>query len=108
MIEAKSIEPKSGEHVIGHCECGLVHDVSEIMICRARDRFRDDKTMTTERCARELFDEFHAMAIRDHVPDEHLRRMCLGHAQQMAELRVTVEQWKKEGRFEHDKLDGEE
>jgi hypothetical protein len=34
--------------------------------------------------------------------------MCLGHAQQMAELRVNVEQWRKEGRFEDEKLDGEE
>jgi hypothetical protein len=88
-------EPKSGDHVIGPCECGFVHDVSEIMSCRARDRFRDDKTMTTEQCARELFDEFHDMAIRDHVSDEYLRQMCLGHSEQIARLRDQVEQWKK-------------
>ena len=67
------------------------------MSCRARDRFRDDQLMTTERCARELFDEFHEMASRDHVSDEYLRRMCLGHSEQIARLREQVAQWEKEG-----------
>jgi hypothetical protein len=71
-----------------------------MMANRARDRFRDDKTMTTERCAHELFEEFHAMAIRDHVPDEHLRKMCLGHAAQVAEVFALLDKWKKEGRFQ--------
>ena len=90
------IEPKSGEHVIGQCDCGFVHDVSEIMSCRARDRFRDDELMTTERCARELFNEFHDIAIRDHVSDEYLRQMCIGHSEQIARLRERLEQRKKE------------
>lgn len=89
------IEPKSGQHVIGQCDCGFVHDVSEIMICRARDRFRDDRTMTTEKCARELFDEFHDIAIRDHVSNEYLRLMCIGHAEQIGRLRERLDQWKE-------------
>jgi hypothetical protein len=68
------------------------------MICRARDRFRDDHLMTTERCARELFDEFHDIAIRDHVGGEHLRRMCLEHSEQIAMLREEVAQSEKEGK----------
>ena len=96
--------PKSGIHEIGPCECGFVHDVSEIMSCRARDRFRDDKTMTIERCAHELFDEFHEISIRDHVSDEYLRRMCLGHSEQIAELRKRMEPWKKEGKFKNENL----
>ena len=85
------IEPQSGQHVIGQCDCGFFHDVSEIMSCRACDRFRDDKSMTTERCARELFDEFHEMAVRDHVSDEYLRQMCIGHAEQIPKIQELLQ-----------------
>jgi len=36
-----------------------------------------------------LFDEFHELAQRDHVPDEYLRNMAMVHAAQIAELRAT-------------------
>lgn len=51
------------------------------MIARAHDRFRDDKTMTVERCANELFEEFREIT---HVSDENLRAMCLNRAGQVA------------------------
>lgn len=59
------IEPKSGQHAIGQCDCGFFHD----------------QLMTTE-CARELFDQFHEMAVRDRGNDEYLRQMCIGDAEQ--------------------------
>jgi hypothetical protein len=46
----------------------------------------------------ELFDEFHDIAIRDHVGGEHLRRMCLEHSEQIAMLREEVAQSEKEGK----------
>jgi len=96
--------PKSGVYEIGLCQCGFVHDVSEIMSCRAGDRLRDDKTMTVENVPHELFAEFHEIAIRDHVSDKYLRRMCLGHSEQTARLRDRVEQCKKDGKFKDEEL----
>ena len=90
-------EPKSGVHEIGDCQCGFFNDVSEIMSCRARDGFRDDKAMTVERCAHELFEEFHEIAIRDRVSDEHLRKMCMGHSEQVAMIFMMVDKLEKEG-----------
>jgi len=83
-------------HQPGPCWCGDSHDVSEAMMCRARDLVRDNPTLSTEEVAHTLFDEFHELAQRDHVPDEYLRRMAMGHAAQITELRALVAKWKAE------------
>ena len=57
---------------------------------------RDNPKLTAEDVAHMLFDEFHEMAKRDHVPDEYLRQMAMGHALQMAEIRAHVAKWKAE------------
>jgi hypothetical protein len=66
------------------------------MSCRARDLMRDNPKLTTEEVAHTLFDEFHELAQRDHVPDEYLRNMAMGHAAQITELRAMVAKWKAE------------
>lgn len=57
---------------------------------------RDNPKVTTEEVAHTLFDEFHELAQRDHVGDEHLRNMALGHAEQMTEICDLVAKWKAE------------
>ena len=83
-------------HQPGPCSCDYFHDVSEAMSCRARDLMRDNPKLTTEEVSHTLFDEFHVLAERDHVSDEYLRNMAMGHAAQMTELRALVAKWKAE------------
>jgi len=85
-----TITDVKNSHQPGPCWCGYFHDVSEAMSCRARDLMRDNPKLTTEDVAHTLFDEFHELAKRDHVPDEHLRKMAMGHALQMAEIRALA------------------
>ena len=91
-----TIADAMNSHQPGRCWCGYFHDVSEAMSCRARDLMRDNPKLTTEEVAHTLFDEFHELAKRDHVGDEYLHNMALGHAAQMTEVRALVTKWKAE------------
>jgi hypothetical protein len=66
------------------------------MSCRARDLMHDNPKLTTEKISHTLFDEFHELAERDHVSDEYLRNMAIGHAAQITELRALLAKWKAE------------
>ena len=91
-----TIADAKNSHQPGTCWCGDLHDVSEAMICRARDLMRDDPTLTTEAVAHTLFEEFSELARRDHVSDEILHKMTMAHAEQMTRVRARVSKLRAE------------
>jgi hypothetical protein len=64
-------------HQPGLCWCGWEHTVSDAMINRARDLMCANPKSTTEEIAHTLFEDFHDLAKRDHVPEEYLRKMAM-------------------------------
>lgn len=58
-----------------------------------------NRKSTTEEIAHTLFEDFHDIAKRDHVSDEYLRKMAMGHASQITEAWAVVAKMKAEGKW---------
>lgn len=81
-------------HQPGRCWCGLKHTVSESMISRGARLL--NLNITTEDVIRIMFEDYHYLAIRDHLPDSTLHLMITNHVLQMVEVRELVKKLGKE------------
>jgi hypothetical protein len=92
------LRPEKDEpHEVRDCWCGANHrTVTETMVHRARDLFRKDGSITTERVAHALFEEYSDLAKQFGVTPEALHSQSSEIACEIAEALGFVAKWKAE------------